>query len=430
MFINSFQQNQKLASEADYPYKTKDNACAADDTTKDNAFTKLQFVPMSSSNNKVYRWYSDKSSTTKTDANGTTYQVLGESTAQFVATNFSVSVSLMAESAFQSYKKGIFNTASASTSINHAVTLYGYTQEYFDLQNSWGVWWGVDGCMTISRRHGNLIQIMSYNMYPRVECTFGTNPAGYCKNSGGGEGCMCYNGGLCKLDGTCLCKTGWGGEKCQEKDQDGCKCENGGVCVAEGCKCPVKWQGEFCEEEDTCGCKNGKCVQTTGTCECHEGWGGDSGKCDESDEQGCGCKNGGVCNIKGGCDCPEEFSGDKCEYKTCGCENGGICSDDGTCDCSNTDYTGDKCDEKKEKACDKNCRAPKECYWKREDKMRCRCPKGTYGGRECLGTADCTQQDVKACARLIKKDEDKFWAKCEKPWGVKKCPHSCGFCKD
>ena len=49
--------------------------------------------------------------------------------------------------------------------MNHALTLIGYTQEYFIAQNSWGIWWGEDGTVRLSRTSGNLCQVQSLSNY-------------------------------------------------------------------------------------------------------------------------------------------------------------------------------------------------------------------------------------------------------------------------
>ena len=60
--------------------------------------------------------------------------------------------------------------------------------------------------------------------------------------------------------------------------------------------------------------------------------------------------------------------------------------------------------------------------------MKCRCPDGSYG-KGCGEKVDCSMKEGKVCTRKMKKDKTEFLEKCKKPWGVKKCPHSCGFCK-
>jgi C1A family cysteine protease len=64
-----------------------------------------------------------------------------------------VSVGVVANSAFQSYRKGVFNS-NASGDINHAVVLVGWddtqgTDGVWFLRNSWGPYWGESGYMRI-----------------------------------------------------------------------------------------------------------------------------------------------------------------------------------------------------------------------------------------------------------------------------------------
>lgn len=59
-------------------------------------------------------------------------------------------------SAWGGYKSGVFTCGSRQYSINHAVTLVGWGvhnngQKYWEIQNSWGTWWGEGGFMKIHR---------------------------------------------------------------------------------------------------------------------------------------------------------------------------------------------------------------------------------------------------------------------------------------
>jgi hypothetical protein len=61
-----------------------------------------------------------------------------------------ISVAVAADSAFQSYSSGIFNSCE-STSLNHAVNLVGWDDagQYWIMENSWGTNWGERGFMRI-----------------------------------------------------------------------------------------------------------------------------------------------------------------------------------------------------------------------------------------------------------------------------------------
>ena len=86
-------------------------------------------------------------------------------------------------------------------------------------------------------------------------------------------------------------------------------CLNGGVCRMGICQCPVGFSGVQCE------------------------------KCNTS------CMNGGECNTTGQCECKQGYYGEVCESKECSieCLNKGICLSNGTCQCTGG-YYGQYCD--------------------------------------------------------------------------------------
>lgn len=71
------------------------------------------------------------------------------------------SVALCANSAFQNYGSGVFKRCNRFCSINHAVVVTGYTaNKHWQIKNSWGTSWGVNGYMTL--RRGNKCKICNY----------------------------------------------------------------------------------------------------------------------------------------------------------------------------------------------------------------------------------------------------------------------------
>lgn len=66
------------------------------------------------------------------------------------------------------YHSGIFN--SCTTRLNLALLLVGMTDSYWTLKNSWGVSWGENGYIRISR--GNTCGVCMAGSYPIVWCLF------------------------------------------------------------------------------------------------------------------------------------------------------------------------------------------------------------------------------------------------------------------
>jgi len=55
------------------------------------------------------------------------------------------------ESVFNNYKTGVINNAGAcGLNNNHAVTVIGYTSNYYIIKNSWDTWWGESGYAKIA----------------------------------------------------------------------------------------------------------------------------------------------------------------------------------------------------------------------------------------------------------------------------------------
>lgn len=206
--------------------------------------------------------------TYKQVGDSSTAAIMGASTQDKIYVEGAVAIAYMVESSFRSYSSGIFNTECASSSVNHALTLIGYTQEYFITQNSWGSWWGEDGTVRLSRTSGNLCQMLSYTMWPLMECAWGTDTNTHkcvAKEPCGG----CKNNGRCSINSSsawyCDCLEGYTGDMCQTKEEeDKCEdmvCYNGGTCdsTTGECKCADGWTGEYCKEkEDDTAC-NKKC---------------------------------------------------------------------------------------------------------------------------------------------------------------------------
>ncbi len=62
--------------------------------------------------------------------------------------------------AWSYYENGIFS-GPCSTQTDHAVIVVGYTEDYWIIQNSWGVNWGMNGYMHL--KMGNTCGVLSNN---------------------------------------------------------------------------------------------------------------------------------------------------------------------------------------------------------------------------------------------------------------------------
>lgn len=63
----------------------------------------------------------------------------------------SVSVTLFADSKFQSYRSGILTNVPTTCGINHAVLATGFGSNYWKIKNSWGQGWGENGFIRVER---------------------------------------------------------------------------------------------------------------------------------------------------------------------------------------------------------------------------------------------------------------------------------------
>ena len=137
--------NNGIDTEADYPYKAKDQQCAY------------------------------KARSRGANLNGITDIKSGnESSLQSAVANVGpISVAIDASSAFHFYSSGVFDDSTCSDqrqSLNHGVTIVGYgTQngkDYWLVKNSWDVTWGHRGYILMSRNKKNQCGIATLASYP------------------------------------------------------------------------------------------------------------------------------------------------------------------------------------------------------------------------------------------------------------------------
>lgn len=136
-----------IESESDYPYKARQRTCAF-----------------------------DKTKVVATVSGCVDVESGSESSLKEVVSEVGpVSVAIDAgHSSFQLYAGGVYDEPLCSTSrLNHGVLCVGYGtslqgKDYWIVKNSWGVRWGVEGYIKMSRNKNNQCGIASQASYPLV----------------------------------------------------------------------------------------------------------------------------------------------------------------------------------------------------------------------------------------------------------------------
>ncbi len=243
-----------------------------------------------------------------------------------------------------------------------------------------------------------------YGKRVNSNCEFGT-----CFTYQGYNVLACSGHGVCTVNSTCLCDSGYYGERCDEfscfnvSHKAGNVC-NFGTCLApDVCKCKLLQNGRNCEfyscdgidEKNATVCSgNGKCIASN-VCNCTQGYLGIN--CEmwtcagimrvrtEGCPDGCtfkgdyGCSQHGICTGYNKCNCSQGYYGDYCENYNCDgirydnssvCSGVGKCIDPDKCNCPEGLHTG------------KNCEYP-ICY-------------GKYGANAC-GNGYCGKSNTCIC---------------------------------
>ena len=131
--------NNHLPSEANYPYKGKDKSCSYK-THPNDLEGKIKITGYTQS--------------AKTET-----AVLTD-----LVNQMPLAVAFTVEDDFYSIGDGIYDGCTETTYPNHAVVLTGYGSNYFEIKNSWGADWGLDGYARFERGR-DICGLLSYAYY-------------------------------------------------------------------------------------------------------------------------------------------------------------------------------------------------------------------------------------------------------------------------
>ncbi|XP_062453554.1 cathepsin S [Rhea pennata] len=137
--------NQGIDSDDSYPYTAENGTCQYNVSTR--AATCSKYVELPYGNEAALK-----------DA---------------VANIGPVSVAIDAtQPTFFLYRSGVYDDPLCTQEVNHAVVVIGYGtldgKDYWLVKNSWGVRFGEDGYIRMSRNHANHCGIASYGSYPLI----------------------------------------------------------------------------------------------------------------------------------------------------------------------------------------------------------------------------------------------------------------------
>lgn len=184
---------------------------------------------------------------------------------------------------------------------------------------------------------------------------------------------VCYNGGSCSPDGSCVCPKGYKGKQCQ-KAICSPRCKNGGKCIRPGvCSCPPGYRKPTCKGGCNIKCQNGGECWRKNKCKCKKGYKGKDCSIPVCRRK---CSNGGKCVAPNKCSCRRDYKGRRCQKAICKpkCKNGGSCIFPNVCKC-NAGFYGSHCEQYK---CRRRCKNGGFCV----GPNKCSCQPG-YSGKWC-----------------------------------------------
>jgi len=138
-------ENKGIDTESSYPYEAKDDTCRYNPSAK--GATDAGFVDVPENDEDKLK--------------------------EALATIGPISVAIdAAHDSFQLYKSGVYDEPACTDNLDHGVLAVGYGtlngKDYYIVKNSWGVTWGDQGYILMSRNKGNQCGIASKASYPLV----------------------------------------------------------------------------------------------------------------------------------------------------------------------------------------------------------------------------------------------------------------------
>uniref|UniRef100_A0A4W3KFG6 Cathepsin L1-like n=1 Tax=Callorhinchus milii TaxID=7868 RepID=A0A4W3KFG6_CALMI len=138
--------NRGIEATATYPYIAKHSTCNYDGSNKVTSISGFKVLPFGNE------------------------AALAKAVAEIGPIAVVIDASL---ASFQFYSSGVYyDVECKSNKYNHAVLVVGYGvqggQNYWNVKNSWGVFWGNNGYIRMAKDRNNHCAIASYPMYPEI----------------------------------------------------------------------------------------------------------------------------------------------------------------------------------------------------------------------------------------------------------------------
>ena len=129
-----------MASSSDYPYTARSGSCSS--SGKPNALSGAKF--------------------------SRSVRSRGDSSLAAALNKGPVAMAFEIKGNFNYYKNGVLSIHNCGRTPHHAMTVTGYTPEFWEIKNSWGSTWGDQGYVRFSRAINNMCGISTWNAYPEI----------------------------------------------------------------------------------------------------------------------------------------------------------------------------------------------------------------------------------------------------------------------